>query len=137
MHACAPKLNQGERGNFGYMMIRFLAEASLHHAIVTACLRREPAIDILSANEANLAGIPDEEVLALAVAEGRVLITPDFRTMPLHFVNRLSSGLPSAGVFLVKQQTPVADVIEALILVWSASEAEEWKNRILEIPESS
>jgi len=119
------------------MMIRFLAEASLHHAIVTACLRREPAIDILSANEANLAGIPDEEVLALAVAEGRVLITPDFRTMPLHFVNRLSSGLPSAGVFLVKQQTPVADVIEALILVWSASEAEEWKNRILEIPESS
>ena len=28
-------------------MIRFLADASLHDAIVTGCLRREPAIDFL------------------------------------------------------------------------------------------
>jgi hypothetical protein len=32
-------------------MIRFLADASLHDAIVTGCLRREPAIDFLSAHE--------------------------------------------------------------------------------------
>jgi hypothetical protein len=30
-------------------MIRFLADASLHHAIVTGCVRREPALDFLSA----------------------------------------------------------------------------------------
>jgi hypothetical protein len=36
----------------------------------------------------------------------------------------------------VKQHTPVAEVIEALLLVWAASDADEWKNRILEIPES-
>ena len=29
-----------------------------------------------------------------------------------------------------------ADVIEALLLVWSASDADEWKNRIVEIPHS-
>jgi hypothetical protein len=34
-------------------MIRFLADADLNHAIVTGCLRREPAMDFLSANEAN------------------------------------------------------------------------------------
>jgi hypothetical protein len=39
-------------------------------------------------------------------------------------------------VFLVKQRAPQADVIEALLLVWAASEADEWKNRIVEIPES-
>jgi hypothetical protein len=37
-------------------------------------------------------------------------------------------------VFLVKQRTPVAHVIEALVLVWAASDSEEWKNRILEMP---
>jgi hypothetical protein len=117
-------------------MIRFLADASLRDAIVSGCLRREPAIDFLSANDANLEGIPDPEVLALAAAEGRIPVTSDLKTMPRHFGEFLEEGGSSAGVFLVKQDTPVAEVIEALLLVWAASEADEWKNRILEIPES-
>lgn len=82
-------------------MIRFPADASLRHAIVSGCLRREPAID--------MAGIPDAEVLALAAAEGRMPITSDIRPMPKHFGERLASGGSSAGVLLVKQHTPVAD----------------------------
>jgi hypothetical protein len=116
-------------------MIRFLADACLHYGIVSGCLRREPAIDFLSANDANLAGIPDPDVLALAAAEGRILVTSDLKTVPRNFGDLLEAGGSSAGVFLVKQHTPVADAIEALLLVWAASEADEWKNRILEIPE--
>jgi hypothetical protein len=37
-------------------------------------------------------------------------------------------------VFLVKPRTPLAQVIEALVLVWAASDPGEWKNRILEMP---
>jgi hypothetical protein len=47
-------------------MVRFLADASLHDGIVTGCLRREPTMDFLSANDADLQGVPDAEVLALA-----------------------------------------------------------------------
>ena len=99
-------------------------------------MRREPTIDFLSANDANLAGVPDPEVLALAAAEDRILVTSDLKTMPRYFGELLEAGGSSAGVFLVKQHTPVADVIEALLLVWAASDADEWKNRILEIQES-
>ena len=74
-------------------------------------------------------------MLALAAAEGRILVTSDIRTMPRHFGERLEAEGSSAGVFLVKQHTPVADVIEALLLIWAASDADEWKNRILEIPQ--
>jgi hypothetical protein len=35
-------------------MVRFLADASLHEGIVSGCIRREPAIDFLSANDAGL-----------------------------------------------------------------------------------
>ncbi len=115
-------------------MVRFLADASLHDAIVRGCFRREPVIDFLSAHNPNLAGISDPDVLALAAAEGRILVTSDLKTMPRHFGEFLDSGRSSAGVFLVKQHTPVADAIEALLLVWAASDADEWKNRILEIP---
>ena len=115
-------------------MIRFLADASLHDAIVTGCLRREPAIDFLSAHEARLEGVPDPEVLALATQQNRILVTSDLRTMPRHFGNFLEANGQCAGVFLVKQRAPLAEVIDALVLVWSASDADEWKNRILEIP---
>ena len=50
-------------------MVRFLADASLHDAIVTGCLRREPAIDFLSAHEARLEGVPDPDVLAFATRD--------------------------------------------------------------------
>ena len=115
-------------------MVRFLADASLHHAIVSGCLRREPAIDFLSAHLGKLEGIPDSGVLAIAAEQGRVLVTHDFQTMPKHFGDFVVARGSSPGVFLVKQGTPVADIIEALVLVWAASDPADWENRILTIP---
>ena len=115
-------------------VIRSLADASLNHYIITACRRREPSIDFLSAAEANLEGIPDPEVLALAAADNRILITHDVHTMPQHFGDFLQSGRRSPSVFLVRQQVSVAEVAEALILIWAASDLSEWENLILEIP---
>jgi predicted nuclease of predicted toxin-antitoxin system len=115
-------------------MIRFLADASLRHAIVAGCLRREPAIDFLSAHLARLEGLSDPDVLAIAAEQNRILVTHDFRTMPEHFAEFLEARGSSPGVFLVKQRTPLAQVIEALVLVWSASEPNEWTNRVLEMP---
>lgn len=114
--------------------VRFLADASLHHAIVAGCLRREPAIEFLSADAAGLEGVSDPDVLALAARLGRLLVTHDHRTMPLHFAEFVAGGHSSPGVFLVKQHTPLGAVIEDLVLVWTASTPEDWINRLVEIP---
>ena len=53
-------------------MVRFLGDANLHHVIVTGCLRREPAIDFLSAHAAKLEGMDDLDVLALAARQARI-----------------------------------------------------------------
>jgi Domain of unknown function (DUF5615) len=63
-------------------MVRFLADASLNHAVVAGCLRREPAIDFLSAHAARLEGVSDADVLALAARQNRIVVTHDFQTMP-------------------------------------------------------
>jgi hypothetical protein len=131
LSVCVSKSSRGEADR-----CRFLADASLNDAIVTGCLRREPAIDFLSAHEARLEGVSDPEVLAFATHQNRILVTSDLGTMPRHFGNFLEAKGKCAGVFLVKQRAPLADVIEALVLVWSASDAEEWKNRIVEIPQT-
>lgn len=116
-------------------MIRYLADADFNHAIVKGCKRQEPTLDFLSANEAKLESLPDLEVLAFAAKENRILITHDRQTMPRHFGEFLMSGMPSPGVFLVSQHAPIGDVIEDLILIWAASDLDEWKNRILNIPQ--
>ena len=115
-------------------MIRFLADASLRHAIVSGCRRRERGIDFLSAHEAKLEGVSDPEVLALAAEQDRILVTHDFQTMPRHFADFLQAHGSSPGVLLAPQHLPVADVIEELVLIWVTTDADEWRNRILRIP---
>ena len=116
-------------------MIRFLADADLNDAIIDGCLRREPTIDFLSANKAKLEAVPDPKVLALAAEQDRILVSHDFQTMPRHFGDFLQArGYSPGGVLLVPQYLPIGVAIEELLLIWGASDAEEWKNRILRIP---
>jgi hypothetical protein len=91
-------------------MIRFLADADFNHAAVKGCRRHEPAMDFLSANEAELEGVRDPDVLALAAEQNRILVTHDRQTMPWHFAEFLMSGRACPGVFLVSQQAPIGKV---------------------------
>jgi hypothetical protein len=50
--------------------------------------------------------------------------------MPAAAYARLEASSPMAGVLMVKQSESVAQVIDDLILLWSASEAEEWQNAV-------
>ena len=74
----------------------------------------------------------DPEVLALAAGQQRVLVSHD--TMPAHFRKFRDGRKSSAGVFLVPQSLDVGTEIEELILIWSASEALEWENRLEWLP---
>jgi len=78
------------------MPIRFQADANLNQIIVSAVMRRVPAIDFRTAASAGLAGLKDREVLAAAADDGRVVVTLDQATMPRHFREflRAGDGLP-------------------------------------------
>ncbi len=97
------------------MKIRFQADIDLRFPIVKGVKRREPAIDICSAQEAALDGLPDSEVLALAAAEGRVLVTQDLGTMPKHFREFVAEKF-SPGVFLISQELPIGVAVEELVM---------------------
>jgi hypothetical protein len=91
-------------------------------------------MDILSSHPAGVKGMPDPMVLALASRQNRILLSHDFKTMPRHFGAFLEATGSSPGVFMVHQHASIADVMETLVMVWAASHADEWKDRILEIP---
>ena len=71
--------------------------------------------------------------------------------MPKEYVSKLESEAPafrsirsstclgkacrrSPGVILLREGVSIAAAIEELVLIWSASEADEWTNRLLWIP---
>jgi hypothetical protein len=54
------------------------------------------------------------------------LVTSDQNTMTRHFRDRVDAGLPAPGVFVLPQQASVGEIIESLLLVWAASEPNEW-----------
>ena len=58
------------------MSIRSQADNDLNGLIVTATLRREPAIDFRTARAAGLDRVDDRAVLGLAAESGRILVTP-------------------------------------------------------------
>jgi len=115
------------------MKVRFQADADLNAEIVAGVLRQEASIDFQTADEAHLRQLPDPEVLALAAHEHRILVTHDRRTMPRHFADFIRQH-SSPGVFVIAQTVSVRVAIEELVLVWAASEREEWRNLIVQLP---
>jgi hypothetical protein len=54
--------------------------------------------------------------------------------MPMHFAAFSNAGGQSPGVFLIPQSLDVATAIEELVLVWTATAAAEWENRLVWLP---
>ncbi|MBI4874709.1 MAG: DUF5615 family PIN-like protein [Acidobacteria bacterium] len=119
------------------MRVRFQADADLDARIVRGVKRRQPGIDFQLAAESDLWGLPDPEVLQKSADAGRVLVTHDRRTMPRHFSQYIVART-SSGVIVVPKAVPIGiavDIaVEDLVLVWAASNAEEWRNRLAWIP---
>jgi hypothetical protein len=115
------------------MRPRFQADADLNEDIVVTVLRREPNVDFQTAESAGLRGLPDPEVLLLAAQEGRILVTHDRRTMPVYFASFIPDHT-SPGVMVVSQRASIGAVADELLLVWAASDSDEWINLIVNIP---
>ncbi|MBL8215795.1 MAG: DUF5615 family PIN-like protein [Bryobacterales bacterium] len=99
-----------------------------------AVRQRDRRVDFQTATQGKLTGLKDPEVLGVAAAQNRILVTHDRRTIPRHFRNRIESGENSPGVFIVSQFEPIGPVVEALLLIWAASDARDWENQIRHLP---
>lgn len=77
--------------------------------------------------------MPDLDVLKLAAESDRILVTHDRKTMPEHWASFMASH-SSPGLVVVAQDLDVGAAIEYLVLIWAASEAEEWRNTIVFVP---
>ncbi|MGA3168851.1 MAG: DUF5615 family PIN-like protein [Terriglobia bacterium] len=115
------------------MKIKFLADENLRRAIVLGLRRREPSANFVQAYEAGAAGKDDLTVLQIAAEQNRILVSHDLRTMPQHF-RHFVARQTSPDIILIPQKLPLSTAIEQLVMIWVASEAEEWVNQVRFLP---
>ncbi len=115
------------------MRPRFLADEDFNQKIILGLLRREPTIDFQHAQEAGILGMPDLDVLGLATEVNRIVVSHDRKTMPGHF-SRFIRARSSAGLIIIAKSLDIRTAIDELIMLWGASEAQEWTNRIRFLP---
>ncbi|MEP7342166.1 MAG: DUF5615 family PIN-like protein [Acidobacteriota bacterium] len=115
------------------MQIRFQADYDFNKKIVRALRQRYPSMDFRTGHDTGLEGLPDEQVLEISARDGRILVSHDVNTMPVHFANFISNQ-NSPGVILIPQNLPIKRAVEELVLIWGASEAAEYVNLITWLP---
>jgi len=115
------------------MRPRFQADADFNQKIVLGLRRRDPVLDFEDAHAGAVIGLSDPEVLRKAADPGRILISHDRKTMPAHFARFLESR-SSPGPIIVPQDLDIGLAIEDLLVIWAASDAEEWRDRVGFLP---
>jgi hypothetical protein len=113
---------------------RFLADEDLRFEIVLAVRRLEPAVEITTVVEEGRSSSTDGEVLDFAKTQGRIVVSHDVNTLRAEADQRVGDGRGVAGVLLAPQRHATRPVAECLVLLWAASEAEEWIDRVVFIP---
>lgn len=118
------------------MRPRFLLDEHVDRAIVRQLRLMAPDIELTVIGErgAPPQGTPDEDILVRAEAHGYILVTNNRRSMPAHLEHHFGGGRHIPGLFWMHPGSSLSAIIETLFLVWEASEAEEYTDRLLFIP---
>lgn len=114
--------------------MRFLADENFNNEIVRGLVRRVPKVEIIRAQDTELAGEPDQVLLEWAAKYGYIILSHDLNTMRGLFCERIKAGLPVLTLFLVDANKPIGPVIESLELIIGASEASEYEGEIRFLP---
>lgn len=113
---------------------RFLADNDFKEPIRKGVRRREPAVEFFRVRDFGLERLPDSDVLTYAAQHQFIVVSHDVGTMPAAALSLLSTGQPMNGLLLIHQRAALAPAIENLLIIWGASEAEEWVSQIRFLP---
>jgi hypothetical protein len=113
---------------------RFLADHDLNEHIIVGVLRQEPAIEFVRVRDVGMSERSDAEILVYAESEAMLIVSHDVNTMPAAAYAHLNAGKSFPGLFMIQQTLPIWPGIESLVLIWSLSEIEEWKDQVIYLP---
>jgi len=81
-----------------------------------------------------LKGTPDPDILRWCEENGFILITNNRKTMPVHLADHLAAGRHVPGIFILKEDMSMGQIIDELILIAEAALEDDYQDRISFMP---
>jgi predicted nuclease of predicted toxin-antitoxin system len=94
--------------------MKFLTDEHISLALVRGLLRRLPELDIVALRDTELLGKDDPALLEWAATQGRIVLTREVSTLPDFAYERMEAQLPMSGVFVLRRQAFMTQLIEDL-----------------------
>lgn len=118
------------------MKPRFLLDEHINRSIQRQLRRIDFEIDVLAIGDlgAPALGTSDPEILIWLEEHNYILVTENRSTIPVHLSDHFARGRHIPGVLWVRPNVGIGRLIEALHLIWAASDAEEYYDRAIFIP---
>lgn len=102
---------------------KFYTDEHVPNSVVKGLRLR--GVDVLTTKEAGMLGASDEEHMAYAKREGRVIFTHDEDFLNLH-----SKGFEHNGIVYTHQRTSIGEMVRGLMLIHQVLESDEMKNNV-------
>ncbi len=118
------------------MKVRFLLDEHISPVVQSGLKRHQPHMDVLSVGDpgAPPLGASDPGILRFLESTQRALVTKNRRSMWQHVMEFWQEGGRLWGIFWVPRDISHGVLIRQLLLIWEASEAEEWRDQLRDLP---
>ena len=118
------------------MKPRFLLDKHVNPAIQRQLNRLAPTLEVLVIGQSDVPpkGTSDPNLLIWLEENDYILVTENRSTIPVHLADHFAQERRIPGVFWVRPNVNIGQIIEELYLIWLVSTAEEYQDRTLFIP---
>ncbi len=115
---------------------RYLIDENITPALAGQLLRRKPEMEVLTVGgrKAPPKGTLDPEILRWIEENEFSLVTGNRKSMPGHLKDHLLQGRHVPGIFTLRPNVLIGEVIDDLFLVWEAANPNEYRDQIVFIP---
>jgi len=114
----------------------YLVDENMGPALVNQLRRLQPNVTVLRIGDEGTppSGALDPEILLWLEQTGFILITRNRKSMPQHLQANIANGHHVPGIFTLRPQCSLRDVVDDLILIWEVAESDEYQDQIVYIP---
>jgi hypothetical protein len=116
--------------------IRYLLDENVTPVFRTQLLKLDPRIMVWKMGDpgAPPLGTDDQTILRWCEENSFILVTNNRKTIPQHLSTHLDEGRHVPGIFELNPNMSIGETIDELLLIWVASEPEEYQDLIIYLP---
>lgn len=116
--------------------IRYLLDENVDAVLRTELMKRESKLVVWKIGDPGVPpkGTPDPEILIWCEENSFILVTNNRKTMPQHLKDLLAKDRHIPAIFQLNPQMSIGNRVNELLLIWGASEVNEFQDVIIYLP---